>query len=97
MIIGICHLVLQIPEAHSLKDKRRVVKSITQRVQNRFNVSIAEVDSQESWQSAGIGLVAVSNSSRHVDEVLQTVIRFVEENLQEGFLADVHTEIMHLN
>ncbi len=96
MVVGVCHLTLRIPDAHSLKEKRRAVKSLTRRVQSRFNVSIAEVDDLDVWQVATIGLACVSNSSRHVDETLSSVIRFVEENLQSGFLADVHTEILHV-
>jgi uncharacterized protein YlxP (DUF503 family) len=96
MVIGVCRIYLQIPDSHSLKDKRRVVKSLTQRVQARFNVSVAEIADQQLWQSAEIGIVAVSNSGRHVDDVMQTVIRFVEENLKGGFVADVQTELLHV-
>jgi uncharacterized protein YlxP (DUF503 family) len=96
MILGIGHLTVQIPESHSLKEKRRVVRSITQRVRARFDVAIAEVDDQQLWQIATLGVVSVSNSGQHADEVLQRVISFVEQNLQSGYLSDVHTEIMHL-
>lgn len=97
MVIGICQFTIQLPEAHSLKDKRRVVKSIIERVQNRFNVSIAEVDDQDLWQIASIGLVCVSNSAPHADETLQHVLRFVDSNLQRGYLGQVQTEILHVN
>ena len=96
MILGTAQLLIQIPEAQSLKDRRRVIRSIVQRVRARFDVAIAEIDDQQYWQSARIGLVAVSNSSKHVDEVIQQVIGFVEQSLQSGYLADVHTEILHL-
>lgn len=95
MIVGVCHLTIQIPGAHSLKEKRRTVKSIMQRVQNRFNVSIAEVDAMDVWQVAEIGFACVTNSSRHADDTLHTVIHFIEDNLQDGFVADVRTEIVH--
>lgn len=95
MVVGLGHLRIDMPGMQSLKDKRRVIKSITQRVQNRFNVSVAEVASQDLWQVADLGLACVSNSPRHADEILQTVIRFVEENLKEGYLAGVRTEIIH--
>ena len=97
MIVGIGRLSVHIPDSHSLKDKRRVVISITQRVRARFDVAIAEVDDQELWQVAAIGIVSLSNSSQHADEVLQRVIAFVEQNLQAGYLTDVQTEIMHLD
>ncbi len=96
MVLGIGQLSIHIPESHSLKDKRRVVRSIVQRVRSRFDVAIAEVDDQEVWQTATIGIVSLSNSGRHADEVLQHVISFVEQNLQSGYLSDVNTEIMHL-
>lgn len=96
MVIGACYLLLQMPESHSLKEKRGVVQSIVQRVRKRFNVSIAEVDQLDSWQVAGVGFTCISNSSRHVDEMMQNVIRFVEENLIGGYLADVSTEVIHL-
>jgi hypothetical protein len=96
MIIGVAQLAIQIPEAQSLKDRRHVVRSIVQRVRARFDVAVAEVDDQEYWQTANIGLVAVSNSSKHADEIIQQVIDFVERNLQSGYLADVHTEVLHI-
>ena len=96
MIVGVCYLTISIPEAESLKDKRRVVKSLLERVKNRFNVSIAEVEYQDVWQTAGVGFAAVSNSARHADETLSTVLNFIENNLQEGMLGDVETEILHL-
>jgi uncharacterized protein len=96
MILGTAQLSIQIPEAHSLKDRRRVVKSIVERVRARFDVAIAEIDDQQYWQSARIGLVAVSNSSKQVDEVVQQVIGFVEQNLRDGYLSDVQTDILHV-
>ncbi|HET7034689.1 MAG TPA: DUF503 domain-containing protein [Thermomicrobiaceae bacterium] len=95
MVIGIAHLSIQIPGAQSLKDKRRVVKSLTQRLQNRFNVAVAEVDQLDAWQSAVVGLAVVSNSAAHADQMLSTILRFVEDDLRDGFLIDVHTEILH--
>lgn len=97
MVLGICRLTLRLPETHSLKEKRRVVKSLTQRMQSRFNVSVAEVEHQDVWQVAGIGLACVSTSSAHADEMMQRVVRFAEENLIAGYLSDVETEIIHFD
>ncbi|MDI3340611.1 MAG: DUF503 domain-containing protein [Sphaerobacter sp.] len=97
MVVGICRLTIELPAVHDLKQKRRVVRSITSRVRARFNVSIAEVDDQDMWQVATVAFVCLSNSSRHVDDTMHTVIRFIEGNLREGYLADVATEIMHLD
>ncbi|HVX28907.1 MAG TPA: DUF503 domain-containing protein [Nitrolancea sp.] len=96
MILGTAQLTLHIPAAQSLKDRRRVVKSIMQRVRNRFDVAIADIDEQQQWQAATLGIVAVANSSRHVETVVQQVINFVEENIPEGYVADVRTDVLHL-
>ena len=96
MVLGVGQLTIHIPESHSLKDKRRVIRSITQRVRSRFDVAIAEVDDQQFWQSATIGIVAVSNSGQHADEVIQRVIAFVEQNLQSGYVIDVSHRDLHM-
>ena len=96
MVVGVCRITIHLPGAHSLKEKRRVVRSLTARVRSRFNVSIAEVDDLDLWQSAGIAFVCVSNSTGHVDDTMQTVVRFIEGNLLDGFIADVATEVLHL-
>jgi uncharacterized protein len=94
VVIGAAYLFIQLPEVHSLKEKRQSIRSIIKRVQSRFNVAVAEVDNLDVWQSAGIGLVCVSNSNRHADEMLQNVIRFVEEQLVAGYVAEVETELL---
>ncbi len=80
MNIGICKLELRFPENQSLKGKRRVVKSIITRLQNEYNVSVAEVDSQALWQLATLGITCVSNHRKHADETLSKAVRFVAEN-----------------
>ena len=68
---------LFIPASESLKDKRRVVKSIATVVRNKLNVSIAEVDHQDLWQRAAIAVAVVAESDHHLTEVLDTLERFV--------------------
>lgn len=80
MNIGVCKLKIHIPESQSLKDKRSVVKSITTRLQNQFNISIAEVEDNELWQIATIGIACVSNHSYRVDEIISSVITTIENN-----------------
>jgi uncharacterized protein YlxP (DUF503 family) len=96
MILGTAQLTLHIPEAQSLKDRRRVVKSIVERVRNRLDVAFADVDEQLHWRSATLGVVAVANSTRHVESVVQNVINFIEQNAQSGYVTDVRTEVVHL-
>lgn len=94
MIVGLCTLELYIPTAHSLKDKRRVVKSLIERVKNKFNVSIAEVDRQDNWQHAVIGMATVSNESVHVQQTLNTVTKFIENNEEMAEVINVSIEII---
>jgi hypothetical protein len=79
MIIGACIVTLHLPAARSLKDKRQVVKSLLARVRNEFNVSIAEVDAQNSRQTAVLGVSCVSSSQSYAHGQLEAVVRFIED------------------
>jgi hypothetical protein len=79
MVIGVARLRLSIPGAGSLKEKRHALRKIIDRVRAKFNVAIAEVDHHDLWQSAVVGLAAVGNERRFVEESLDKVIGFVEE------------------
>jgi len=94
MVIGTCIIELSIPAAHSLKEKRRVLKSIITRVQNEFNVSIAEVDSNDAWQSAALGVACVSNSANHVHSTLTKVINMIEKSRFDVEVVDYKIEIL---
>jgi uncharacterized protein YlxP (DUF503 family) len=74
MPVGLLTLELYIPEAHSLKDKRQVVRSLKDRLRKRFNVAVAEMEYQEVWQRAIIGVVTLSTAEQHVEESLQLVL-----------------------
>jgi len=77
MNVGVCRIELRLAENLSLKGKRRVLKSITTRVSNKFNVSVAEVGDQNLWQLATLGICYVSNNSRYTNEVLSKVVDFI--------------------
>ena len=70
MHVGVLHVRLHVPEAHSLKDKRRVVKSILDRARQRFGVSAAETDEQDIHRIAVLGFAYVSGSHHHAAEVV---------------------------
>lgn len=93
MVIGILTLELHVRESTSLKSKRRVLKSIVDRVRNRFNVSIAEVGGQEHWQLATLGLAFVTTDSAHAHRVLQGIVQFVEGH-RHADLTDYSIEIV---
>ncbi|HCG31038.1 MAG TPA: DUF503 domain-containing protein [Thermomicrobiales bacterium] len=96
MIVGVGYISIQLFESQSLKEKRRVVRSVVERARSRFNVSVAEVDYLDSWQMAGIGFSCVSNSSIHADRMLAEIIKFFEANLAFGAIADISTELIHV-
>ncbi len=77
MIVGILRIELFIPESDSLKTKRFAVRSLKDRLRSRFNVAVAEVDDGDKWQRASIGVVAVSNESRHIESVMGNVMNLV--------------------
>ncbi len=71
--IGVLTLELRLSEAHSLKDKRQVVKSLKDRLRNKFNVAVSEIDYQDLWQRGLVAAVTVANSQDHAQQVLQSV------------------------
>lgn len=73
--IGVLTMELRIEHARSLKDKRHVVKSLKERLRNRHNISIAEIDYQDVWQSALIAAVTVSSSRGLAEQILNAVER----------------------
>src|SRR6476661_968350 len=95
MIVGVCEITLHLPECHSLKDKRQVIKSVMARVRQQFEVAIAEVDEQDRWQIAKLGVSCVSNSSQHIDEILGRVRRYIEETRPDVIVTDAEAEIIN--
>ncbi|MFH0787108.1 MAG: DUF503 domain-containing protein [Pseudomonadota bacterium] len=93
MVIGILEMVLYLPESHSLKEKRRVVKSIKDKVRNRFNVAIAETDDLDLWQKARLGVCTLGNDRRQVNGRLDQVVNFVER-LQLASDLEVQMELL---
>jgi uncharacterized protein YlxP (DUF503 family) len=78
MIVGVCRITLMVPESHSLKEKRMVLRRIKDRVRNKFNVAIAEVGDQDAWQSAQLGFAVVANELGFTQSVVQKILAFVE-------------------
>jgi uncharacterized protein len=74
MPVGVLTIEIQIPWAHSLKDKRAVVLKVRDRLRSRFNVAVAELDSTDLWQRATLGVAAISSSRQILDQVLRRVL-----------------------
>ena len=94
MHVGVCRISLRIPENLSLKGKRQVLKSINSRVRNRFNVAVAEVDDNDVWQLATIGICCVSNNGRYSNQVLSKVVDFIEKSRFDVEMLDYEIEII---
>jgi len=92
-VIGYAEIEISIPYAHSLKEKRGVVKRIVERVKGKFNVSVSEIGEQDKWQRSVIAVVTVGTSKRVVDATLEKVVEFVEE-LYPGLLTGYSKEFL---
>ena len=93
MVIGVLRLTLYLPESGSLKGKRRILRSIKDRLCSQFNVSVAEVDYQDLWQKADLSVALAATDREYADKVLQTILGKVESwRLAE--IIDVEVEII---
>ncbi len=93
MVIGLLQLELYLPSVHSLKNKRQIIKSITTRVRNKFNVSISETGNNDIWQRASISVCIVTNDSKFAGRVMEKVVAEVER-IGLGELLDYSTELI---
>ena len=84
---------LHLPDVGSLKGKRHVLKGLKERVRAKFEVAIAEVDHQDTWQRATLAVAYVSSDSRHANEVVSKAMDFIEANV-EGNVIDISVEIL---
>lgn len=94
MHIGVCTIELRLPGNSSLKGKRSVVKSITTRVSREFNVSIAEVEVQDMWQQAVLGVSCVSASAEYAHRQLERVVGWIESRRPDVELLDYQIEML---
>ncbi len=89
--VGVITFELRLDEAHSLKDKRHFVKSLKDRLRNRFNVSVAEIDYQDSWQRGLVAAAVVASDQTRAEQILQSVERDAASILG-GILVGTTTE-----
>jgi uncharacterized protein YlxP (DUF503 family) len=96
MNVGVARVSLRIPENMDLKGKRQVLKSIISRIRNKFDVAVAEVDDNDSWQLATIGICCISNNKRHSNRVLSKVVDFIENSRFDVEMLDYSIEIIDI-
>ena len=80
MNVGLLQIVLQIPDAQNLKDKRRILRGLLDQIKAKFEVAAAEIDDQDAWQSSVVGFATVSNDRRLAAQVMDRVLAFVRES-----------------
>ena len=93
MVIGACRVRLHLPGCRSLKEKRGLLKPLLARLHREFNVAAAETDLQDVWQSAEVGLVAVSNDPSLLQSELTHIVAWVEHNRPEVEVVDAAFEL----
>ena len=93
MIVGACTIQLYLPGAHSLKDKRSIIRPLLNQLRRRFEVAAAEVDHQDLWQSADIAIVTVANEAGHVYVILERAIHWIEDSYRQVEVVDWTTEL----
>ena len=94
MHIGACTIELRLPGNGSLKGKRSVIKSIVTRISRQFNVSVAEVDAQNQWQRAVLGVACVSSSADYAHGQLERVVQWIETNRPDVELLAYEIEFL---
>jgi uncharacterized protein len=94
---GVLRFTLRLPESGSLKDKRQVVRSLAQRIRNKFQVSVAEVGDNDLWQIATIGVACVTNTHRHCEEMLDEIVAYVRDSRLDAELIDVESDIVTMD
>lgn len=78
MFVSLCQIELMLPDSNSLKDKRMALSKIKQRLRNKFNISIAEVDHNELWQRSTLGIALVANKRGFVEQQVQKILNFID-------------------
>jgi uncharacterized protein YlxP (DUF503 family) len=86
MVIGLLSLEIFLPYSHSLKEKRKVLNAFKDRFKKKYNVAIAELDFQEKWQRAKVGIVTLNSQKGFVDQVLQRILAEAEQGLDGEIL-----------
>lgn len=93
MVLGVLTIELVISESQSLKDKRQVLHSLKDRLRGKFNVSVAEVDGQDLWQKAVLGIACVANEGGHVNQVLEQALNLIK-SLPAVEVVRTHMELL---
>jgi hypothetical protein len=94
--MALCYIEIKIdiPFAQNLKDKRSILTSITSRISKKFNVSIAEIDFNDVWKSAKLGMAIISQNGRVFDSMIESIIEYIETTYPEILVSITHKELL---
>jgi uncharacterized protein YlxP (DUF503 family) len=95
LVVGILKIEFHLHDNRSLKGKRKIVKSMVDKVKHRFNVAVAEIGSNDKWQKIELGISAVGNDRRHIDSSLTNVLAFLD-SLYLAEIVNSKTEIFNI-
>ncbi|MBW1667561.1 MAG: DUF503 domain-containing protein [Deltaproteobacteria bacterium] len=95
MVVGTLKIEFRLHDSRSLKGKRKIVRSMVDRVKNKFNISVAEIGSNDKWQKIELGITTVGNDRRHIDASLNNVMSFLE-SLYLAELVESKKEILNI-
>ena len=95
MVVGTLKIELHLHDNHSLKGKRKVVRSMVDKMKHRFNAAIAEVGSNDNWQRIELGITTVGNDRRHIESSLGNILAFLE-SLYLAEIVNTESEILNL-
>ena len=93
MVIGILELEIKLFSSDSLKEKRRIIKSLIDRIRNNFNVSVSEIRHQNLWQRAGLGIALLTTEGKFAQSILSKIVEFIKKDKKIS-LIDSKMEIM---
>jgi uncharacterized protein YlxP (DUF503 family) len=94
MLVGTRRIELHLPGRRSLKEKRSTLKSLVAGLHKQFNISCAEIDLHDVWQSSTLGVAVVSTSSAHAESTLENVVRWIENNRPDVLVVDHYVELV---
>ena len=95
MIVGVSRVVLWLPDNHSLKGKRKVVRAVKDRVTHHHHAAVAEVSDQDLWQRVTLGVAVVGNDHAQINSRLDKIVNFIE-NMHLAEVLDAKIEIIHV-
>jgi uncharacterized protein YlxP (DUF503 family) len=94
VFVAVCRLELHVPAARSLKEKRAVLQSLSARIRNQYHVSVAEIDAQDSWNLAVLGIAVVSNDGGHAREMIDHIVSHLDHMRMDADPGAVDVEII---